>query len=192
MFVLHSLFFLVLRVPFHKGDVVVRLTNKAQDVEQNGGGEPLCGCVDREASPHLPTHLLPHLSTPRSAWSSRTMSGLEENLSATSSVVAGSATSSSVEAGSAASSAPEWYPLSACSCVSCFVAVLGFTLACLLLIYLGVISNPWTIHNHQLLESCRRVALVGEAGRTRNSLAHWEKNRKGDLDEAGATPGVFC
>ena len=30
---------------------------------------------------------------------------------------------------------------------------------------------------------------MGEAGRTRNSLPYWEKNRKGDLDEAGATPG---
>ena len=70
------------------------------------------------------------------------MSGLEGNPSATSSVVvAGSATSSSVEAGSAASSAPEWYPLSACPCVSCFAAVLDSTLVCLLLIYQGVITK---------------------------------------------------
>ena len=32
----------------------------------------------------------------------------------------------------------EWYPLSACPCVSCFVAVIGFTLVCLLLIYQGI------------------------------------------------------
>ena len=51
-------------------------------------------------------HLRPHLSTLRSAWFSRTLSGLEGNPSAASSGVAGSATSSSVEAGSAASSAP--------------------------------------------------------------------------------------
>ena len=50
-------------------------------------------------------HLPPHLPTPRSAWSSRAMGGLEGNPSATSSGVAGSATCSSVEAGSAASSA---------------------------------------------------------------------------------------
>ena len=69
------------------------------------------------------------------------MSGLEGNPRATSTLVAGSATSS-VEARSAASSAPQWYPLSACPCVSCFVAVLGFTLVRLLLIYQGVIANP--------------------------------------------------
>ena len=62
--------------------------------------------MDRDTPPHLPIHLPPHLFTPRSAWSSRTMSGLEGNLSATCSGVAGSATSSSVEAWSAASSAP--------------------------------------------------------------------------------------
>ena len=32
----------------------------------------------------------------------------------------------------------EWNPLSACHCVSCFVAVLGFTLVSLLLIYEGI------------------------------------------------------
>ena len=54
----------------------------------------------------------PHMPTPRSAWCSTTMSGLEGNPSASSSGVAGSATVSinssinSVEAGSAASSAP--------------------------------------------------------------------------------------
>ena len=32
----------------------------------------------------------------------------------------------------------EWYPLSACPCVSCVVAVLGFTLVCLLLKYQGI------------------------------------------------------
>ena len=68
--------------------------------------EPLCGCKDRETPRHLPIHLPPHLPTRRSEWSSRTMSRLEGNPSATSSGVAGSATSSSVEAGSAASSAP--------------------------------------------------------------------------------------
>ena len=57
----------------------------------------LCGRVDRETPPYLPTNLLPHLPTPSSAWSSRTMSGLEGNPSATSSAVAGSATGSSVE-----------------------------------------------------------------------------------------------
>ena len=65
--------------------------------------EPLCVCVDRETPPHLPMHLPPHLPTPRSAWSSRTMSGLEGNRSATNSGVAGSSTSSSVEVGSVAS-----------------------------------------------------------------------------------------
>ena len=30
---------------------------------------------------------------------------------------------------------------------------------------------------------------MGEAGRTRDSLAHWEKHEERDLDEAGATPG---
>lgn len=52
-------------------------------------------------------------------------------------------------------------------------------------------NNPFqvkTIHNHKLLASCRPVAVVDDAGRTRNSLAHWEKE-KGDLDEGGATPG---
>ena len=73
------------------------------------------------------------------------MSGLEgyPSASSISSVVAGSATSSSVEAGSAASSAPEWYPLSACPCVSCFAAVLDSTLVCLLLIYHGVITKSF-------------------------------------------------
>ena len=52
--------------------------------------EPRCGRVDRDTPPHLPIHLPPHLPTPRSAWSSRTMSGLEGNPSATSSGVAGS------------------------------------------------------------------------------------------------------
>ena len=65
--------------------------------------EPLCVCVDRETPPHLPMHLPPHLPTPRSAWSSRTMSGLEGNRSATNSGVAGSSTNSSVEVGSVAS-----------------------------------------------------------------------------------------
>ena len=37
----------------------------------------------------------------------------------------------------------EWYPLSACPCVSCFVAVLGFTLVCLLLIYQGIRLLLW-------------------------------------------------
>ena len=46
---------------------------------------PLCGRVDRETPPHLPVHLPPRLPTPRSAWFSRTMSGLEGNPSATSS-----------------------------------------------------------------------------------------------------------
>ena len=62
--------------------------------------------VDRDTPRHLPIHLPPHLPTPRSAWSSRTLSGLEGNPSATSSGVAGSVTCSSVEAGSASSSAP--------------------------------------------------------------------------------------
>ena len=30
---------------------------------------------------------------------------------------------------------------------------------------------------------------MGEAGRTRDSLAHWEKHEERDLDEVGATPG---
>ena len=68
--------------------------------------EPLCGREDRETPRHLPIHLPPYLPTLTSAWSSRTMSGLEGNPSATSSGVAGSATSSSVDAGPAASSAP--------------------------------------------------------------------------------------
>ena len=37
----------------------------------------------------------------------------------------------------------EWYPLPACPCVSCFVAVLGFTLVCLLLIYQGIRLLLW-------------------------------------------------
>ena len=65
-------------------------------------GKLLCGREDGETPRYPPIHL----PTPRSAWSSRTMSGLEGNPSATSSVVAGSATSRSVEAGSAASSDP--------------------------------------------------------------------------------------
>ena len=37
----------------------------------------------------------------------------------------------------------EWYPLSACPCVSCFVAVLDFTLVCLLFIYQGIRLVLW-------------------------------------------------
>ena len=63
--------------------------------------EPLRGRLYREKPPHLPIHLPPHLPTPPSAWSSRTVSGLEGNPSATSSGATGSATcNSSVEAGS--------------------------------------------------------------------------------------------
>ena len=61
--------------------------------------------VGTETPPYLPRHRPPHLPTPRSALSSRSMSGLEENPIATSSGVAGSSTSSSVEARSADSSA---------------------------------------------------------------------------------------
>ena len=62
--------------------------------------EPLCRRKERETPRHPPIHLPPHLPTPRSAWSSRTMSGLERKPSATCSGVAGwSATRSSVEAG---------------------------------------------------------------------------------------------
>ena len=68
--------------------------------------ELLCGREDRETARHPPVHLPSHLPTPRSAWSSRTKSGLGGNPCGTSSGVAGSAASSNVEAGSAASSAP--------------------------------------------------------------------------------------
>ena len=37
----------------------------------------------------------------------------------------------------------EWYPLSACPCVSRFVAVLGFTSVRLLLIYQGIRLLLW-------------------------------------------------
>ena len=64
VFVLCSLFFLVLSGSFSV--------------------EPFCGRENRETLRHLPIHL----PTPRSAWSSRTMSGLEGNPSATSSGLA--------------------------------------------------------------------------------------------------------
>ena len=49
----------------------------------------------------------------------------------------------------------------------------------------------YRLHNHQLLASCGRVALVGEAGRTRNSLAHWEKKREGGFRRGWGYPRRF-
>ena len=49
------------------------------------------------------------------------------------------------------------------------------------------------LHNRQLLASCRRVliALVGEAGRSRYSLAHWEKKWEGAFGRGWGYPRRF-